>query len=814
MKKFYFPFLVLMIVCLKPQAQPEWKVVKPTNTGITGDVVHFGKFDPQGNLWVSARWPFWSEGGIAKYDGVKWTPYSNVDTWMPSQYVNSVAFQADGVAWIGTGEGLIRFDGTNTQVFNMSNAPFPSNNISDVHIDGLGNIWFLSMEGSTTAHGVIKYDGTTWTVYNTSNSGIPHNYITSIGVDLNNHVWVGTWGSGIATYNGTVWTVYNGSTSGYNGGMVTGFAFPQNGEVWVTASQSGIYKFSNNVWENVPALPGNYDYSTVAIHPDGTFWFGTYSGELVRYDGSGFTPYEYGNHLYSIDFDSLGNVWAGGLAGIRKYENGVNTLLYNVYNTSLTSYFVDDMDFAPNGTAWFATGMGGACSYDGIKWRGFNPENGGAEPWTFPHNSANDVFVDKQDGTVWVASNGVGYWNGSGWNIFNLSNSNIPDNYVTTVNKDNQGRIWIGTRGVGTAYYNGSTWTRLRFGPNYNPNNIHAIETAPDGAVWIGTDFGLHKTTDGVNYTTYYEAVNGLPGSTINGIAFQPDGIMWVATDKGLAKFNGTTWTTYNTSNSGIPANYVSDVIVTTDGIWASAYNTMVAPYYGGIAKLSGSTWTTFMYGSSPLTHYQVHKLKLDNLGNLWISAMTEGLMMYKPGGITVPVNLLSFSGKRMNEKVLLEWKTSSEQNSSRFIIERSSSNTAGFIEIGSTPASSNSQFIKNYSFIDNAPLKGTGYYRLKMTDLDGRSTNSRIVKITGIKSDAFSVYPNPPVSYMNIRYAGNKETVSVKIYDGAGRLVKNEMRKSGPEIQVDLTPLHSGLYIIKLSDGENSFHERFIKSN
>lgn len=121
-----------------------WKIIKPTNTGITGELTLFAKFDPSYNLWVSARWPLWQEGGIAKFNGNYWTPYSTVDSWMPTEFVYSVDFQTDGVAWIGTDSGLIRFDGSSVQIYNMNNAPFPSNHITDVHVDGLGNIWCLS----------------------------------------------------------------------------------------------------------------------------------------------------------------------------------------------------------------------------------------------------------------------------------------------------------------------------------------------------------------------------------------------------------------------------------------------------------------------------------------------------------------------------------------------------------------------------------------------------------------------------------------------------------------------------------------------
>jgi ligand-binding sensor domain-containing protein len=796
-------------------AQNQWKIVKPTNTGVPGDLVRLCRFDPQGNLWVAARWAFWHEGGVSKFDGTRWTAYSNVDSWMPTEFVNSIAFQSNGIAWIGTDSGLIRFDGVTAQRYNMNNAPFPSDNISHVNIDGFGNIWFISKSLTTTAHGVIKYDGVNWTVYNSSNSGIPYFDITSLGIDLNNNIWVGTWTLGIARFNGSQWTVYNSGNSGFNGGEVTGFAFPANGDVWVSSSGYGIYKFSNNVWTNVPGLPGSHSYSTIALHPDGSLWFGTYGGWLVKYNGSVFTPYWYGNHLYTIDFDPQGNVWAGGLAAIKKYVNGVNTLTYNVYNTSLTSYWVDAMDFQPNGKAWFATSMGGVCSYDGIKWEGYTPYNAGSNPWTFAHNSANDLFVDQQNGRIWVASNGVGYWDGASWTIFTLSNSNIPDNGVNIVMKDNQGRVWIGTDGYGAAFYDGSVWTRLDFGV-FTSNQINEIASAPDGSVWFATDFGLHKTTDGVTFTTYFQSNSGLPGNYVNTVTFEANGTMWVGTDQGLAKFSNSTWTVYNQSNSGLPANFVSDIEASLPGIiWVSAYNTQTWPYYGGIAKYDGINWTTYTYENSPLTHYQVEELELDPTGVLWISTYSEGLMkLIPPGAALLPITLFSFTGEQLNGKVNLKWKTASEQNSDRFVVERANDSYV-FSPIGTVPAAGSSQMVTEYFFVDNYSISGNSFYRLKMMDRDGQFTYSNVLKFsTNNDASDFIVYPNPVYSSLTIRYSGKKDLVMIKIYGVEGRLVRQERRARESFIHIDLPGLKPGTYIIECSDGERTFRQKIVKLN
>jgi ligand-binding sensor domain-containing protein len=809
---------LLMIACLQlsillVNAQNSaWKKIKPSNTGIPGSIVRLAKFDPSGNLWVAARWPFWGEGGISKFDGVKWTAYSNVDSWMPSDIVNSVAFGQNGITWIGTDSGLIRFDGTNAQLFNMNNAPFPSNNIFSIEIDGAGNIWFISKSVSTIAHAVIKYDGTNWTIYNSSNSGIPYFDITTLGIDQNNNVWVGTWALGIARFNGSTWTVYNNSNSGFNGGEVSGFAFAANGDVWVTSSGSGIYKFSNNVWQNVPALPGNHSYSTVEIHPNGTLWFGTYGGLLVESDGNSFTSYPYGNHLYTIDFDNSGNVWTGGLAYVKKYVNGQNTLTYNVYNTALTSFFVDAIDFQPNGVAWFATSMGGVCRLDAGVWSGFNPYNYGSQPWTFVNNSAEDIFVDKQNGKVWVGSNGVGYWDGTSWNIFTLANSNIPDNDVQIINKDLSGKIWIGTGGYGAAYFDGGAWTRLDFG-TYLSNYINDIAIAPDGSIWFATNLGLHKTVDGINFTTYYTSNSQLPSDYINTIAFEANGTMWVGTSDGLVKVFNNTWVIYTESDSGLPADFVSDIEISQPGtIWVSAFNAQTWPYYGGIAKFDGTTWNTYTPANSPLSHMQVEKLKLDPSGALWISTYSEGLVKFiQPNSGPLPVDLFSFTAVKTGEKAVLNWKTASEHNTDLFIVERSGG--TGYIPIGTVDASGTSQSIRTYAFTDNGPLPGMNYYRLRINDLDGGYDYSNIVKLDFTKQDReFFVYPNPGTTAIRIHFNDQGIKCEVRIFDISGKLIRRQQSRN--EDLIDVSGFKAGVYIVELYNGEKVYTQRFNKVN
>lgn len=627
--KFLFLTVFFAVYSNSFAQNPEWKTIKPSTTGIPGEQVNFAKFDPQYNLWVSARWPFWTEGGISKFDGIKWTTYSNVNSPIPSDWVNGVAFGANGVKWFATRNGLVKFDGTNWTVYNMSNAPFPDNKVNSVKIDRQGKVWIVVRALNTTAHGVLSFDGTNWTVY-TQNNGLPGWELTGMNIDSNNNVWVGTWHYGIAKFNGNTWTTYNNS-NGFTTGRVTGIAFDINGDVYATASTSGIFRFNGSSWSLYHISKGQ-DFSTISINRNGVKWVGTYGGNLFKHDNGNWIPYNYGNHLYSIDFDQNDKVWAAGLADVKRLNDDGTFKTYNAYNTAMTSYFINAFAFQQNGDAWFATSMGGVCEFDGTVWNGFNPYNGGSQPWPIQHNSADDIMSDKQ-GNIWVASNGVGKWDGTGWTVFRTSNSNIPDDFVTALAQDSTNRIWMGTDGYGAAHYNGTVWTRRAFGGSYTSNTINAISVDRNGLVWFGTDYGLFKL-NGNTLTSYFSGNSGLPDNTVNGISFDQNNNVWIATAEGVAKFTGTQWTVYK-ETSGIPADYVSSVDVGPTGdVWIAAHNTQLSPYYGGIARLSGSTWQKWTPNNSPLTHYQVEKIKFDRIGNLWISPYSEGAMMFKPGGI------------------------------------------------------------------------------------------------------------------------------------------------------------------------------------
>ena len=107
-----------------------------------------------------------------------------------------------------------------------------------------------------------------------------------------------------------------------------------------------------------------------------------------------------------------------------------------------------------------------------------------------------------------------------------------------------------------------------------------------------------------------------------------------------------------------------------------------------------------------------------------------------------LPVELLYFTGKRLEGRNLLEWETASEIDASHFELERSRDGQT-FNFIGEILANGNTNLSTTYSFTDEAPSMSRDYYRLKMVDLDGSYAYSKMVIIDQEQEESARVYPS-----------------------------------------------------------------------
>ncbi len=187
----------------------------------------------------------------------------------------------------------------------------------------------------------------------------------------------------------------------------------------------------------------------------------------------------------------------------------------------------------------------------------------------------------------------------------------------------------------------------------------------------------------------------------------------------------------------------------------------------------------------------------------------------------TLPVNLISFSGKATNNGNLISWKTANEKNFSHFEIfkgislgnEEEVSNQT-FEKIGEIKAN-NKEF---YQFLDNAKIETKNYYRLAMIDLDGTKKMSKIISIYK-KSDDFNienVFPIPASNSLTINYeTTNNSNIECKVFDFSGKLMYENKFNSviGTNSKnIEIKSWSSGAYILKISNGKNVKVKKIIK--
>lgn len=251
-------------------------------------------------------------------------------------------------------------------------------------------------------------------------------------------------------------------------------------------------------------------------------------------------------------------------------------------------------------------------------------------------------------------------------------------------------------------------------------------------------------------------------------------------------------------------------------GIWTISPNVALASGSYGIT-LNGTGYTN---GVADARSYIV--LKRNNSSSAWgfygdngTSTSTGGIITATAGNITgfsdfaigiasgevpttLPVKLIDFTAKVLSREVLLNWKTASEMNSEKFLIERSLDGKL-FENIGMVVSKGTTNNLSTYSYIDDKPIKGYNYYRLKQLDFNGDFEYSEIRTVKFdlvLAAEKLVLYPNPVTKYFKITNAESAATLA-EIYDFSG---KQLARINGTENEFSLPiSFNDGWYIVKV---------------
>lgn len=175
---------------------------------------------------------------------------------------------------------------------------------------------------------------------------------------------------------------------------------------------------------------------------------------------------------------------------------------------------------------------------------------------------------------------------------------------------------------------------------------------------------------------------------------------------------------------------------------------------------------------------------------------------------IMLPIELTDFQAKNRGRFVDLTWQTQTEWNSEKFVLQRSA-DTENWQDIGEHEAAGYSQTTLDYWWIDDKPLPGLSYYRLKQMDFDGAFDYSevRAVERNAALQGPF-VMPNPNHGFMQVK--ADLTTSKVKILDAVGKEVAYTIPAPGT---IQMNHAAAGTYVMEVLDlrGEVIFRERFV---
>ena len=527
--------------------------------------------DSKGFIWIG------TQDGLNKFDGRSFMVYNNdpLDTnSMSDNFIQDITEDEDGILWIGynTG-GMDRFDPDNEIFTHYKNRPgdttsISSNNVNHIYIDRAGTMWV----GTTNGVNIFISETGVFQRINFSGTDNSTPFTNCFYEDRQNRFWIGTAGSGLVEYNrasGRIVNQYQNdpSANSLSSNAILSVLEDSYGEFWVATANMGLNRLDRetghvDVFVSDPDDPGsisdNYLFKLLeTAYGDNILWIGTQNGGINRFNRD------------SETFTS--------------YQNDPNDPF------SISNNIVFSMTASTDGTMWIGSGGGGIHKFSLRK-----PK--------FQHY--------KYPG-------------------------NVLGNFVWEIFDDRQGRVWIGSQGFGLFTFNRQSheFNHYLFDP-IDPElsrtyNVMSVVESEDGTLWIATSLnGLFRVNEkkGIckNYRFDPQDNTGIPSNNMRVVYESSDGSIWMGFNRGglsrLVK-NTERFTLY-TRDPSDSTNLIFNVVFSLyedreKYIWVGTYG-------GGLNRLDPATGNFIGYVHDPnnpqsISNNRIRCIFEDRHGTLWV---------------------------------------------------------------------------------------------------------------------------------------------------------------------------------------------------
>jgi len=612
---------LLVTICLVAQT-PNW--LNYTYGEYISCIAEEGNF-----LWVGTN------GGLVKLNKFNGNPvfYNKANSGLADNTVSAIAIDSQNNKWIGTNQGLCKFDGTVWQTYNP-----PEHSqyymIQRIVVGNQDSLWI----GSEYA-GLHKFDGiSTWIDYSTLYPNAPWYYLKTLSIDSNNNLWMGTYGS-LCKFDGTAWTNYEDPYTDADSIYVDyeHLVIDSQDNIWVGVYPNSLVKFDGTDWTCFPTIP-NLETSgfPLCLFCDGldNIWMSTYAGNLAKFNGTDWTiviesgTSVFTSYLEEVFVDSQNIPWVGS-NGLFK-QTGTNWTKQTTSNSGLPGRAVISIAEDYQNCIWMSTYSGIARYNCGI-WTTYTSSDIGLS-----FDSVYNLTTDQQ-GNLWCIiysyepySTKILRFDGVNWTVFDSTTSNLPL-WIYCLTIDSQNNVWIGAGGAKVYKYDGIDWTMMQFpAPLPNSNYVEKIGTDSQNNIWALGSFGLAKY-DGTSWTVYPHDYSLIASGDYFSMYIDAQDSIWIGTSGGILKFDGANWSAYTTDNSGIPYNYVIALCKDNSGnLW---FNGCEKEENGSLVKFDGTTWTCFDEFNSGLQSTSITSIIVDFYDNIWIGTY-DGVAVYNETGI------------------------------------------------------------------------------------------------------------------------------------------------------------------------------------
>jgi len=305
--------------------------------------------------------------------GPQWRVWNTSNSNIPTNSIWSIYIDANNVKWIGTSQGLVKFNDINFVIYDILNSPMKGNIVFSIAEDKLNNLWLTAFkQGGEGA--LMKFDKVNnWSYFNTQNSPIENGNQRCLAIDSGNTVWSKLFF--LNKYNGTNWVKYDTSNSPMNGTSWDIFIDSKNNK-WITIEGGGIFRLQDTTWtifnRQNSGMVSNF---TVKSKEDshGNIWTTSYGGGLNKYNldsnkWNGWTPQNSNlptSHLWGLHIDKNDVKWIGGFYSNINGLVAFNDTTFTIYPFTVTNFYEDIRDIKEDkyGNLWLST-TGGLMQFN------------------------------------------------------------------------------------------------------------------------------------------------------------------------------------------------------------------------------------------------------------------------------------------------------------------------------------------------------------------------------------------------------------------------------------------------------------------